>query len=158
MALEMKTVTLDELRQMKLRHSDVLEIEATSGVDPSEVLELSVGVSDWWSALVDPVDGIVAVFGVAPSRLGGSLQGIGCPWLLASDAFYKHKHAVCRLALRLVKRMHKTYPVLFQFVDARHEAALEWVLWLGFEPVHVTAGRNGETLIQVARRNGEQHV
>ncbi len=158
MALQLKTVSLSELRQMKLRHSDVLEIEATSGVDPADVLEMSIGVSDWWYALVDPVDGIVAVFGVAPSRLGGPLQGIGCPWLLASDAFYKHKHAVCRLAKKLLKRMHETYPVLFQLVDTRHEAAVEWVLWLGFEVVHVTEGRNGETLIQVVRRNGEHHV
>lgn len=151
MALELKTVALSELRKMKLRDSDILEIAATSGADPADVLAMSVEVSDWWSALVDPVDGLVAVFGVAPSRLGGPLPGIGCPWLLASDAFYKHKHAVCRLGLKLIARMHKTYPVLYQFIDVRHEAALEWVLWLGFEVVNVTDGRNGETLIQVAR-------
>lgn len=162
MALEVKQVPLYMLREMKLRESDLLEIEATSGAHPSDVIELSIGVSDWWFAAVDPVDGIVAVFGVAPSRLGGPLRGIGCPWLLASDAFPKHKHAVCRIARRAIKQMHKNYPVLFQLVDVRHESAVEWVFWLGFEVVHVTEGRNGETLIQVAKRaqtgEGDNHV
>lgn len=151
MALQLKTVALSELREMKLRESDILEIAATSGADPSDVLERSIEVSDWWSALVDPEDGLIAVFGVAPSRLGGPLPGIGCPWFLATAKFYNHKHGVCRLAKKLLGRMHETYPVLFQFVDVRHEAALEWVLWLGFEFAQVTAGRNGETLIQVIR-------
>lgn len=151
MSLQLKTVSLSELRSMKLRDSDVLEIAATSGADPADVLELSVGVSDWWFALVDPEDGLVAVFGVAPSRLGGPLPGVGCPWMLASDAFYKHKHGVCRLARKLIKRMHSTYPILFQFVDARHVAAIEWVTWLGFTVVNVTSGRNGELLLQVVK-------
>lgn len=163
MALKMKTVSLSELRQMKLRDSDVLEIAATSGADPAVVLELSIGVSDWWYALVDPVDGPVAVFGVAPSRLGGPLPGIGCPWFLASDAFRKHKHAVCRRAIKLIARMHEQYPVLYQFVDTRHEAAIEWMLWLGFEAGQAVEGRNGETLIQFTKtktitEKGKSHV
>lgn len=158
MPLQVKKVPLESLRQMQLRQSDLLEIAATSGADPSDVLEKSVQVSDWWYAAVDPEDGLVAVFGVAPSRLGGPLLGVGCPWMLATDAFQRHKHAVCRIARRFLPRMHERYPVLYQFVDVRHEAAVEWILWLGFEVIGVSAGRHGETLIQVSRTERRPHV
>lgn len=153
MGLQVGPVALSELAQVKLRESDILEIAATSGMVPTEALLRSTVVSDWWAAISDPEDGIVAVFGVAPSRIPGSSLPAGCPWLLATDAFYKHKHAMCRIARKSIADMHQQYPILFQFVDARHKAALEWVLWLGFDVVNtLTKGRNGETLVQVVRR------
>lgn len=170
MALVLKTVALSELRQMQLRASDIDEIAATSGLEPDVALTKAVEVSDWWYAVEAPGDGLIAVFGVAPSRLGGELKGVGCPWFLATDAFYKHKISASRLAKKWLTRMHQTYPVLFQFVDVRHSAALDWVAWLGFDVIHTqTYGRHGEQLIQVVSRRpfgqpdkttqqGEHHV
>lgn len=153
MALTLKTVALSELRRMPLRQSDIDEIAATSGLTPEVALTKAVEVSDWWYAVEAPGDGLIAVFGVAPSRLGDALEGIGCPWFLATDAFYKHKISSSRLARKWLERMHQDYPVLFQFVDVRHKAALNWVEWLGFDVIHTqTYGTQGEQLIQVVSR------
>lgn len=164
MALVLTKVPEAALRAVKLRDSDYREIEATSSLDPREALLVSTKVSDWWWAVCDEEDeSIVAVFGVAPDRLGGSLPGIGCPWFLATDALYSHKNAISRLAIHWLDEMHKTYPVLHQFVDARHKAAIRWVLKLGFDVVQTTTqGRNGELLVHVAHtkstHKGGAHV
>lgn len=153
MGLVLKSVAPDELRKLQLRQSDLDEIAATSGLDPEVALLKSTEVSDWWYAVEDPKDGIIAVFGVAPSRVDSPLPGIGCPWFLATDAFYNHKISASRLAKQCLRRMHQTYPVLYQFVDARHKAALDWVCWLGFDVVQtVTQGTGGETLVHVVSR------
>lgn len=149
--VEYRLVALSELQKVKLRASDILECKATSGVPEDQILEVSIGVSKWWWAAV--VDGVVAaVFGVAEMPSEGNLEGIGVPWFLATDEANKHPFHIFRQAKRWLDMMNDEYPVLVQFVDARHKEALQWVTWLGFEVIQTTTpGRNGETLIQMIR-------
>lgn len=141
------------LIEMALRQSDIIEMQATSGLGPKEGLMRSISVSDWWRAAINEEGKIVAVFGVAPVDLG--LPGVGSPWFLATDEAEEHPQHVYRQAKRWVEMMQEQYPVLVNFVDVRHKSALQWVSWLGFEFVQdQTPGKNGETLIQIIRTKG----
>lgn len=147
--VEFKQVGLNELLQVNLRASDLLELQATCGLSQQEALEASVDASIWWSAAV--LDGqIIAAFGVA--EMPGELAGIGIPWFLATEEANKHHVHVFRAAKRFLDKMHEHFPVLVQRIDARHKKALQWVGWLGFNVIHTTCeGLTGELLIQVAR-------
>lgn len=150
MKFTFETIDPSELVQMQLRESDILEMKATSGLAPKEGLLKAVEVSDWWRAIKDEKGQVLAVFGV--SQIPGVLSGTGSPWFLATDAAMQYRIHFFRLARKWLDRMQEEYPVLVNFVDARHKEALDWVAWLGFEFVQTTStGLNGETLIQIIR-------
>ena len=153
MALRLEKVSPAVLRQVVLRQSDLMEIAATNPADANEVLVRSTAVSlDWW-AVLDPEEAVVAVFGVAPCRVGSVLPGIVCPWMLATDRLYKHKTEASRLAKRWLDGLLKEYQLLYQLVDARHAAALRWLMKLGFDVITTTTqGLNGEVLLLMTRR------
>lgn len=139
---------------MKLRDSDILEIAATSGLSPDEAIRRSIEVSSEWKAAISDTGEVLAVFGVAPVYIG--LPGIGSPWFLATDAAEKHNVAIFRKAREWLEEVNNKYPVLVNFVDVRHKAALQWVTWLGFDLIQdQTQGLNGEVLIQIIKTKGD---
>lgn len=128
----------------RLRAADVEEIRAATGLDPIEALRRSYGFSTHAWAVRDiggrtiggrtiagqTVAGqTIAIWGVGPLSL---VEGRGCPWLLAADAFEALGRDIARLSRPLLATMRDHYPRLENRVDARHAHAVRWLSWLGF--------------------------
>ncbi|MCF8533120.1 MAG: hypothetical protein K9G48_08965 [Reyranella sp.] len=112
-----------------LRASDVEEVRAASGLGAIEALGRSFGHSTHvW--VVRDIDGQpLALWGVGPLSL---VEGRGCPWLLAAEAFDALGRDIARLSRPLLAGMRALYPRLENHVDARHAKSVRWLKWLGF--------------------------
>jgi hypothetical protein len=114
-----------------LRAADIDELRATCGLAPEAALARSLALSThaWFAA--DATGAPLALWGVGPVSL---IDGKGCPWLLASDAFDAlPPRLVAGMSRKLLVDIVALYPRLENRVDARHEKALRWLAWLGFE-------------------------
>ena len=76
-----------------------------------------------------PIGPAIALWGVGPVSL---IEGRGCPWLMAADAFETRGFDIARLSRPLLAGMRDLYPHLENRVDARHTKAVRWLSWLGF--------------------------
>ncbi|MDP2330298.1 MAG: hypothetical protein Q8M19_06330 [Reyranella sp.] len=112
-----------------MRAADVEEIRAASGVAPTEAVRRSYDLSTHVWAVRDTGSQPIALWGVGPLSL---VEGRGCPWLLATDAFEALGPDIARLSRPLLARMRDHYPCLENRVDARHVRAVRWLSWLGF--------------------------
>ena len=112
-----------------LRAADVAEIRAASGLESVEGLVRSFDLSTHVWAVRDATGRPIALWGVGPLSL---VEGRGCPWLLAADAFEALGPDIARLSRPLLAAMRDLYPRLENHVDARHRKAVRWLSWLGF--------------------------
>jgi hypothetical protein len=69
----------------------------------------------------------VGMFGVSGEN------GIGIPWMLATDDLKKIRKSFLRECRSYVQRMHEKYPVLINMVWLKNEVHIQWLRWLGFE-------------------------
>lgn len=113
----------------RLRAADIEEIKASSGLAPEEALSFSVLSSRKAWAVVHK-GRTEAIFGVAPWPL---MTDVGSPWLLASERFTSIGRYVARNTSPFVAELEREFPVLCNYVDARHTASIRWLLWAGFE-------------------------
>lgn len=112
-----------------LRDADAAEVFASHGLDARTACRLSVVQSiEAWAGLADGEP--VCLFGVAPVSL---VDGEFSPWMLGAKALDRHAGAFLRRNRAMVRRWRRTYPVLFNQVDARNRASIRWLRWLGFE-------------------------
>jgi hypothetical protein len=109
-----------------VREADVAEVLAASGRSPEHALLEGIHASTHaWTFEVGGVP--CAVFGVAPF-----LPDMGAPWLLASTEFRAHARRLLAEAPRFLDRMHRQYPLLCNFVDARNLPAIRFLRHVGF--------------------------
>ena len=125
-----------------LRAGDRAEIAAYGGnLDPVRAIETSIRSSYLcWTFEVD--DQVACVLGVsAVSALGG----IGCPWMLGTDAVPRHRRILTQLAPGYIRRMLAAFPHLVNHVHAGNTTSVRWLRRLGFT-VHppVPFGTAGE--------------
>ena len=111
-----------------LRKDDLREIRAATRETPLAVLKRGYTTSDPCYAIVQGDDALVAMFGVVPES--GSQSGI--IWLLASDALASNPHRFLRHSRTWIDILHRRYRVLWNHVDARNEAHIDWLHWCGF--------------------------
>lgn len=125
---------IDELLR-NLRECDRLEVEASAGRRRvASALQLTGRMSIWSKSAF--ADGELAnVFGVSPQDF---VQGVGCPWMLATPVFDRHPRAVIRLCRGYIPPMLELFPHLVNYVDARNTKSIKWLAWLGFE-IHPAA-------------------
>ena len=110
-----------------LRAEDRDEVLAL-GRDPVEGLLQSVACArEAWTYR----DGsrIICMAGVGPLSLIGHA---GVPWVLGSDLVPAHRRAFLVETRRTVARWLTIFPLLSNVVDARYDAAIRWLRWLGF--------------------------
>ena len=128
-AIDIATAADVGLLGPRLRAADVEEIRAASGLAPAEALRLSYDFSTHVWAVREIGGRPIALWGVGPLSL---VEGRGCPWLLAADAFESLGRDIARLSRPLLAGMRDHYPRLENRVDARHTRAVRWLSWLGF--------------------------
>jgi len=115
-----------------LRRSDILEIYASSGMEPLDALLQSIEASDddmCWCATLNGLP--VAMFGANPLVEEDSVGGI---WLLATPGIYYSVKDFMRRCEEYLAIMHTRYEYLTNFVDARNMPTLRWLPRLGFKP------------------------
>lgn len=114
-----------------LRAGDIQELQAVGGpeFDLMRCLVLSVAVSDDVYVLVTAAGEPVGLTGVAPVSL---LGGLGCPWLLGTDALPRYPRDIVTLGRGLVRKWESRYSHLFNYVDARNTRSIAWLQHIGF--------------------------
>lgn len=112
----------------RLRQADLDEIEAAGYPDPFKALRESAACSTHaWTVEVD--DEVAVMFGVVPVSMVG---GVGCPWMLGSDAVVRNAGAFIKRSLVYIPIMLEAYPHLFNVVDVRNTKAIRWLKRAGF--------------------------
>lgn len=112
----------------RMRKADRDEVFASSRKSPRQALDYSLTKSaEAWTILVNGRAEVM--FGVGDINI---LAGVGAPWLLGTDEFEKHTIAILRGSVKWTRQLLRRYSVLRNFVDARNEASLKYLRWLGF--------------------------
>lgn len=106
-----------------LRDEDVREIRDANGSTPLESLTHGVTLGTRCYTVADS-DQPVAMFGVMPN---------GAVWLLASENLLEHRRQLVRESRRWLREMHRSFPVLWNYVDTRNRAHVRFLEWLGVE-------------------------
>ena len=112
-------------RNMRVR--DVEEIKAASGRCPLDSLRAAFTDSALvWAACNER--GPFVIFGV-----NHFFADVGAPWLLATDDLAKHRRQFLSVTPAYIDQMHQQFPVLINYVDARHTDSIRWLRWCGFD-------------------------
>lgn len=109
-----------------LREDDYREIQATTGLPA--LLSLIHGLKKSQVPLVicDKNNKVVAMLGVVPNGLIGSIWMVGTPDLKKiSVSFLKN----CQGVFKVLKN---NFHLLHNYVDARNELHIRWLKWMGF--------------------------
>ena len=114
-----------------MRQSDRHELIAASGQDPFAALSESFDASEATWALSDD-HGPFAIFGVASAHVPCS-QGLGVPWLLATDRLDDHAQWFLRsVTKRHINLMFNHFGDLVNYVHHANRKSIAWLRWAGF--------------------------
>ena len=126
----MKIASDKDARQLAkiLRKDDLQECKAHSNIDGETALVLGVRHSHLPIGIYLEDNKCICILGVVPEE-----KKIGRVWLLASDdlkevlsyRFIKNTKKVCEL-------LNQSFPILYNYVDARNELHIKWLKWVGF--------------------------
>ena len=112
-----------------LRSADAQELRSASGLGADEALRRSVEGSDklWllWAGAKP-----VFVCGVAGLP---TIPEVGIVWGVGANAIEHHPKAFTRACMKITAEMHKTFPVLMNWVDERNTVHVKWLEWMGYE-------------------------
>ena len=107
------------------RESDKLEVFLFAQRTIGEVLNNTPGIFD--NSNVWEMDGkLVCMYGATVVSGTGHIV-----WMLATDEFEDHKDLVRQHSKKVFADLIKDKKYLFNYVHAKHEAALRWIKWLG---------------------------
>ena len=130
MGLEIRPAMLLDIERLApiVRECDAAELRASSHLTPREALTEGLRISDRaWSMDIDGK--LTCIFGVAPIAPGYIACGVA--WMIGSQRIEAHKKAFFAGSKTGVQLMLNLYPILCNYVDARHLKALQWLEHLG---------------------------
>jgi hypothetical protein len=120
-----------EYLALRLRVSDIQEVKASHGVGPHTALRESFLHSDQSYVFLNDRGRPCAIYGTAPVP---SHPKVASAWLLGSDeiAGAANYRTFLRQTRGVLNRLHAgRYLVLFNYVDERNAASIEWLYWAG---------------------------
>lgn len=114
----------------KARQADIDELWAQGRTTPAQCMELGLRLS------VSPMTGLiddepVLMFGATPYSI---LAGQGVAWMVGSTELDRLavQKALLRHSRAGLDLLQTQFPLLFNHVDDRNDAAKRWLAWLGF--------------------------
>jgi hypothetical protein len=100
---------------------------ASGGRRPSSALRASLRASSF-ARTVFIAGEPAAMFGVVELANGDAI-----PWALTTDVCDRYPVAFFKTSRHVLAALQQIFPRLFQFVDARYYAAVDWLERLGFQ-------------------------
>lgn len=112
----------------RVRAAEVIEIAASHGLTPEEMLLGELADSD--AAWTWVVNGIPAcMFGIVTNPV---LLGVeSYPWFISTDLVDRNARQFARTCKELLPELLEHHPRLVGRVDARYALSVRWLRWLG---------------------------
>ena len=113
-----------------LRKEDIDEVRAQSGSSPQEGILYCYFMSKPCVTMISRKGKIMGLYGVVPE--GGKTGRI---WMLGCEEMVNDVQDKCRFlqeSKRQLAKLQKSYPLLFNVVDARNKVHIKWLRWMGF--------------------------
>lgn len=115
----------------RLREADLREIEAHAGIGAETALGIGLQrSSQCYTGLWK--DEPFIMFGA-----GRVFEDVGNVWLLGTDRVKEARVPLLRQSRRWLGELHKEYPLLFNYVDARNTLHIKWLRWLDFRFINL---------------------
>jgi len=114
-----------------LRQEDINECKAHSNLEPKTALLNGVKYSHLPLTIFNK-DKPVFISGVVPQA-----NNVGMIWLLSSPELEKMSITFLRNCKKVLECFHTTFPVVFNYVDARNTLHINWLKWMGFTFINV---------------------
>ena len=113
----------------RLRPEDIVEITVASpDLELEEILNLCVETSTDTYAVVDEVDGCVAIFGVRDMD-----EDSGIPWFLSCELFFsKYRRRFIKEGPEYLKKLFGNKKHLYNYVSKDNRRSQKWLTSLGF--------------------------
>ena len=109
-----------------LREDDYNEINAVTGLPPLLCLLHGLKNSQVPMVICNEQDEIVAMLGVVPNGLIGSI------WMVGTDNLKNIKLSFLRNCKEVFKIFKNNFQVIHNYVDARNNLHIRWLKWMGF--------------------------
>lgn len=109
-----------------LRDADKNEITAMSGGKHEQAILYSILSSEAHTVCL-PDGTPICIFGVGDDTMGG-----GIPWMIGTDEMIKHRKALIKDARKWIEHKLVEFPVLWNYVDSRNKAHINWLQHMGF--------------------------
>lgn len=131
----------------RMREWDVAECRAL-GREPADALADGVSRSLW--ALTALVDGKPeAMMGVVPLSV---IEGTGVPWMLGTEAVYRHARDLARYGPGIIAEMEATFPTLANFVAAGNARAIAFLKHWGWRISSKRVAVGGVDFVEFSNR------
>ena len=115
-----------------LRKEDLDEIKANANANPYHALVSGVKYSHLPLAIMNDENKPIMIMGVVPHG-----KQLGLVWLLSSPEIKSISFAFLRNCKGVLDLFLQSYPVLYNYIDARNTLHLNWLKWLGFSFIKV---------------------
>jgi hypothetical protein len=139
----------------RLRPEDVAEVKAYSGRDAYHTLSLGLHVSDQCWTMVSDDDEPAGMFGVVKSQLPGA----GLVWMLCTPLVPENSMTFLKECRRggWTNKLHRSYPILWNYVDERNTKHVNWLRWMGFSFImrHPKFGFEQRPFLEFTRLNND---
>ena len=131
-----------------LRKEDIEEIKANSNSNPYHALYTGVLYSHLPFTIMSDDDNPIMIMGVIPHG-----KNLGMIWLLSSPQIKNISIPFLRNCRGVLDLYLKTFPVLYNYIDARNTVHLKWLRWLGFNfiKVHNDFGYQNKKFIEFVK-------
>ena len=144
-----KVADLNDVKLLykNLRQEDIDEIKANSNTNPYHALYTGVQYSHLPLTVMED-DRPVMIMGVIPHG-----KKLGMIWLLSSPEIENISIPFLRNCRGVLDLYHKSFPVLYNYIDARNLVHLKWLRWLGFNfiKVHYNFGYEKRKFIEFVK-------
>jgi len=130
----LKVATLKEANYLstRLRQEDIDECKANANVSPKEALLIGVQHSHLPFTVYNKEHNPVMIMGVIPQG-----KNLGMIWLLSSPEIKNMPLTFLRNCKTVLDCYNQTFPVLYNYIDARNKLHINWLKWLGFRFIKV---------------------
>lgn len=113
-----------------LRPEDLAEVQAVGHATAEEALETGFNLSDLCLTVLYKNE-VAAMFGVVSdfNQVGDGAR----VWMLGSPVIARFPKTFAQLSYLFIQTLLKQYPVMYNFVDMRHDRSMNWLAWCGAE-------------------------
>lgn len=129
-----------------MRAEDRREVRDGAGMEPLDALLHSLGGEAYTAR---DGAGVILMFGTYPT----DVPDTGLVWLLGTERLVDKQTEFLRRCRHVLDILHRRYPLLVNYADARNEVHLRWLRWCGFKVLRTVpvAGAAGIPFHEIAR-------